>query len=184
MNHNFESHHHYIDNLKLNLTPFIDTLIVSFIQTYNKNKLNEGSLNWLKGFIQSQIQLRRILIKQEIKKTPLSGQNFIKNQRESTELVSNELIKDDQKSNIKEINSDKVIELKVNKVKKDFFGRIITDESSLASTCVITTHNNSSKLIPNSTMIRGSLLRFKYHEGFANAVKKPLLMKEFMALFK
>ncbi|CAH8561952.1 unnamed protein product [Schistosoma intercalatum] len=152
------------NEIQYQLNPPLD-LVACFTKTSSLKSLGYAT----KQFIARELEIERVrrsesMINRNVNKSEACNATTKSDSKPSLENLMDNV---SQKS--------KLIGTKSSKVKKDFFGRIINEKMNISST-VNTTEDCGEQR--ESIVDRDIYYRFK--EGYSNAVRRPVTMKEFL----
>jgi chromosome transmission fidelity protein 18 len=116
----------------------------------------------------------RQVLDQEIKKEKILQNSAIRHGRSGLSSLGLDLNNDNNKENESPAEKAKQAASKEVGVKRDFFGRIITENRPQSA-------GKASKEQAAKTQVKDEgRVWVSFHEGFSNAVRKPITLKELM----
>jgi chromosome transmission fidelity protein 18 len=115
----------------------------------------------------------RQVLDQELRKEKVLQANMLRQAR-STALVLDE--DEDKENEAPTLSKVEQIKIQPVKVKRDFFGRVITDERPNSS-------GKGAQRAGSAVEAEGGRVWVSFNEGFSNAVRKPITLKELMDSF-
>jgi chromosome transmission fidelity protein 18 len=111
----------------------------------------------------------RQVLDQELKKEKILQSSVVRQARSGSSISSRAL--DENKENERPANKGQWVASKELGVKRDFFGRIISEDRPKSAGKAA---NEPSVKVP------AGRIWVSFHEGFSNAVRKPITLKELM----
>ncbi|XP_018651946.1 putative chromosome transmission fidelity factor [Schistosoma mansoni] len=152
------------NEVKYQLNPPLD-LVACFTKSSSLNSLGYGT----KQFIARELEIERVrrsesMINRDVNKSEVCNDITKLNSKPSLE---NLMDTESQKS--------KLIGTKSSKVKKDFFGRVINDKMNISNTA-----NTTEDCGEQGEFIVDRDIYYRFKEGYSNAVRRPVTMKEFL----